>query len=193
MDKLGDWLNSVPLFGIASVSAAVGILYGKGLPSLQWETLIAGCLGLGGGAFAWLATKKQINHQIKVTADNQRAFARRFLQETKAKVDMLKSITSDAIDEDFEVTKAQVEFYLGVLNANALREIPAEIDDGTAQETIQLKQFLDMFTLDIAIYLTRGSFNEGSVKLNTHHQRMIRTIDHHLCELKATIESKLNS
>ncbi|OCK08643.1 MULTISPECIES: hypothetical protein [Thalassospira] len=60
MDKLGDWLNSVPLFGIAGISFAVGTLYGKGLPCLEWETLIAGCLGLGGGAFALVAMKSQI-------------------------------------------------------------------------------------------------------------------------------------
>jgi|GEM_PF-1835071 len=60
MDKIGDWLNSVPLFGIAGISFAVGILYGKGLPCLEWETLIAGCLGLAGGAFALVAMKAQI-------------------------------------------------------------------------------------------------------------------------------------
>ncbi|MFC4238285.1 hypothetical protein ACFOY8_24005 [Thalassospira xianhensis] len=60
MDKIGDWLNSVPLVGIASASFAVGILYGKGLPCVEWETLIAGGLGLTGGSFAYYAARVQL-------------------------------------------------------------------------------------------------------------------------------------
>lgn len=57
MNKIGDWLNSIPLAGIVLTSFMVGSLYGKEFDGLNWETLAAGFMGLCGGAFALVSAR----------------------------------------------------------------------------------------------------------------------------------------
>lgn len=63
MKKTGDLLNSIPLAGIAAAAFMTGTLYGKQFSMVSWETIVAGVLGLTGGAFAWFAAKAQIRNQ----------------------------------------------------------------------------------------------------------------------------------
>jgi predicted ribosomally synthesized peptide with SipW-like signal peptide len=60
VDKQNKWLNSIVISGVAVIAFMVGALYGKQFNNLQWETLLAGTLGLIGGTFAWFSAQSQI-------------------------------------------------------------------------------------------------------------------------------------
>ncbi len=51
------YLSIVPMWIVASISFLIGTLFGKDFSTVNWETILAGILGLGGGAFALLATR----------------------------------------------------------------------------------------------------------------------------------------
>lgn len=51
------YVSTIPLIIIAAISFLIGTLYGKDFHKVEWETISAGVLGLGGGAFALFAAK----------------------------------------------------------------------------------------------------------------------------------------
>ena len=59
MNKVGDWLNSVPLAGIGGTAFLTGTLYGRGFENINWETIAAGFLGLISGSLALLAATSE--------------------------------------------------------------------------------------------------------------------------------------
>jgi hypothetical protein len=60
VDKYSNWLNGIVIGGVSVIAFLVGAIYGKHFCGLQWETLLAGFLGLTGGSFAYAAAKTQI-------------------------------------------------------------------------------------------------------------------------------------
>ncbi len=61
--KEDNWLDAIIIIAVAVVAFLFGTIYGKRLYGLQWETLLAGFLGLIGGTFALLSAQSQIKAQ----------------------------------------------------------------------------------------------------------------------------------
>ncbi|PKR54429.1 hypothetical protein [Thalassospira marina] len=59
MEKLRDWLSPTVIFGVAVIGFLCGTIYGKQFCGIQWETILAGFLGICGGYMAILAARWQ--------------------------------------------------------------------------------------------------------------------------------------
>lgn len=59
MPKFQHWTDSIPLASLMLVSFFAGCLTATRFNDLEWETLVAGVLGLIGGSFAILAITRQ--------------------------------------------------------------------------------------------------------------------------------------
>ncbi|WP_133125789.1 hypothetical protein [Thalassospira marina] len=57
--KYNNWLNGIVICGVAVIAFLVGTMYGKSFDKIDWETLLAGILGLIGGLLAFSAATAQ--------------------------------------------------------------------------------------------------------------------------------------
>tara|TARA_R110002012_G_scaffold300906_1_gene500936 strand:+ start:59 stop:790 length:732 start_codon:yes stop_codon:yes gene_type:complete len=59
LEKLNSWPGAVAISGAAIIGFLCGTLYGKQFYGIQWETILAGFLGVCGGALAIVAVRWQ--------------------------------------------------------------------------------------------------------------------------------------
>ncbi|AXO14696.1 hypothetical protein TH15_14850 [Thalassospira profundimaris] len=185
--------EAIPIIGACLGGFICGVIARNGFVDWTGETLVAGFLGLVGGAFAYSSAKMQINHQIQVSSDNKKTLAKRFMQELKAQTQMITFTTRAVINEDFQVNKGRVEFILGVFNSHNFPEIPAEIDDSIANAAIRLRQRVNLFITSVSRDHTGGLFTMSNVSFNENQQKIIKNLDSQARELIKAIEEQLNS
>ncbi|UKV16265.1 hypothetical protein L6172_08170 [Thalassospiraceae bacterium SW-3-3] len=156
MDKVGDWLNSIPLVGITVVSFIIGALYGKGLPTVAWETIAAGFLGLAGGTFAWFAARAQIEAQKE-----QRSL------DIKREENLLNSQCYSYCVEVGDLVFAWAETTRAVFNSGV------QIDEGMAQTLHE-----GLAAIDIPPHPMTAPSDIGStlIGLRVFKSRLIQTI-----------------
>lgn len=97
--KEDNWLDAIIIAAVAVFAFLLGTVYGKGLRNLQWETLLAGAMGLIGGAFAWFSAQSQIKAQKEQRKEDIRReeemFNYTYYEEMLFKVKLVINANSD--------------------------------------------------------------------------------------------------